>query len=130
VDPDGCRGLMSKGPAATRGWPAAIGAPPEIKGEAAVCFAVPCPGIAPSETLRAEISDLVASQMGKALKPECVLFAADLPMTRSAKIMRRVIRAAQLGKDPGDLSSLDNPSGVRAIAEARERIRSSLLALD
>jgi acetyl-CoA synthetase len=98
---------------------AAIGVPHEIKGEAVVCFAVLRPGIAPSETLRAEISDLVAHQMGKALKPERVLFAADLPKTRSAKIMRRVIRATHLGKDPGDLSSLDNPGGVKAIAEAR-----------
>jgi acetyl-CoA synthetase len=98
---------------------AAIGVPHEIKGEAVVCFAVLRPGIAPSETLRAEISDLVAHQMGKALKPERVLFAADLPKTRSAKIMRRVIRATHLGTDPGDLSSLDNPGGVKAIAEAR-----------
>ena len=56
--------------------------------------------------------------MGKALKPERVLFAAELPKTRSAKIMRRVIRATHLGKDPGDLSSLDNPGGIKAIAEA------------
>jgi acetyl-CoA synthetase len=84
-----------------------------------VCFAMLRPGIGPSETLRAEISDLVAHQMGKALKPERVVFAADLSKTRSAKITRRVIRATHLGKDPGNLSSLDNPGGVRAIAEAR-----------
>ena len=48
--------------------------------------------------------------MGKALRPERVLFARELPKTRSAKIMRRVIRATHLGKDPGDLSSLDNPA--------------------
>ena len=47
--------------------------------------------------------------MGKALKPERVLFVPELPKTRSAKIMRRVIRATYLGKDPGDLSSLENP---------------------
>ena len=98
---------------------AAIGVPHEIKGEAVVCFAVLRPGIEAGEPLRAEISDLVARQMGKALKPERVLFAAELPKTRSAKIMRRVIRATHLGKDPGDLSSLDNPGGIRAIADAR-----------
>ena len=98
---------------------AAIGVPHEIKGEAVVCFAVLRPGVAPTEKLRTEISDLVAHQMGKALKPERVLFAAELPKTRSAKIMRRVIRATHLGKDPGDLSSLDNPGGVTAISEAR-----------
>jgi acetyl-CoA synthetase len=98
---------------------AAIGVPHDIKGEAVVCFAVLRPEVAWSEPLRAEISDLVARQMGKALKPERVLFAAELPKTRSAKIMRRVIRATHLGKDPGDLSSLDNPGGIKAIADAR-----------
>jgi len=47
-----------------------------------------------------------------------VLFARDLPKTRSAKIMRRVIRATYLKREPGDLSSLENPDAVKAIAEA------------
>jgi acetyl-CoA synthetase len=98
---------------------AAVGVPHEVKGEAVVCFAVLRPGIEWSEKLRAELSDLIARQMGKALKPERVLFAAELPKTRSAKIMRRVIRSTHLGKDPGDLSSLDNPGGIKAIAEAK-----------
>ena len=68
--------------------------------------------------MRTELSDLVARQMGKALKPERVLFTKDLPKTRSAKIMRRVIRATYLGKEPGDLSSLENPAAVKAIGEA------------
>jgi len=98
---------------------AAVGVPHEVKGEAVVCFAVLRPGTEWSEKLRAELSDLIVRQMGKALKPERVLFAAELPKTRSAKIMRRVIRATHLGKDAGDLSSLDNPGGIKAIAEAR-----------
>jgi acetyl-CoA synthetase len=65
-----------------------------------------------------ELSERVAQAMGKALKPEKVLFTRDLPKTRSAKIMRRVIRATYLGKEPGDLSSLENPAAVRAVAEA------------
>ena len=48
-----------------------------------------------------------------------MLFARELPKTRSAKIMRRVIRATYLGKDPGDLSSLENPAAVTAIGQAR-----------
>ena len=97
---------------------AAIGVPHAVKGEAIVCFAVLRPGRAPSEALRAELAALVADRMGKALKPERVLFARDLPKTRSAKIMRRVIRATYLGKEAGDLSSLENPQAVRAISEA------------
>jgi acetyl-CoA synthetase len=56
--------------------------------------------------------------MGKPLKPERVLFARELLKTRSAKIMRRVIRATYLGKEPGDLSSIENPAAVQAIRDA------------
>jgi acetyl-CoA synthetase len=77
------------------------------------------PGYPPSEALRAELTDRVAHQMGKALKPERVLFARELPRTRSAKIMRRLIRSTYLGREPGDVSSLENPDAVRAVAEAR-----------
>jgi acetyl-CoA synthetase len=56
--------------------------------------------------------------MGRAIRPDQVLFVRELPRTRSAKIMRRVIRATYLGKEPGDLSSLENPGGVQAITEA------------
>jgi acetyl-CoA synthetase len=96
----------------------AIGVPHEVKGEAIVCFVVLRPGEAPSERLRDELCARVAGELGKALRPERVLFARDLPKTRSGKIMRRVIRAAHLGKEPGDLSSLENPSAVTAVAEA------------
>jgi acetyl-CoA synthetase len=95
-----------------------VGVPHAVKGEAIVCFVVLRPDQAPSEPLRAELAERVARQMGKALKPERVLFTRDLPKTRSAKIMRRVIRATYLGKEPGDLSSLENPAAVRAITEA------------
>ncbi len=95
-----------------------IGIPHEIKGEAVVCFVVLRPNRAPSEPLRAELANRVAQELGKALKPEKVLFTRDLPKTRSAKIMRRVIRATYLGKPAGDVSSLENPDAVRAIDEA------------
>jgi acetyl-CoA synthetase len=97
---------------------AAIGVPHQVKGEAIVCFVVLRPGEAPSDALRASLAERVAKEMGKALRPERVLFARDLPKTRSGKIMRRVIRASYLGNSPGDLSSLENPAAVAAIAEA------------
>jgi len=98
---------------------AVIGVPHEIKGEAIICFAVLKPDQEPSESLRTELYQRVADQMGKALKPERVLFAREVPKTRSAKIMRRVIRATYLGQPPGDLSSLENPSSIQAISEAK-----------
>ncbi len=97
---------------------AAIGVPHEVKGETVVCFAVLKPGTAPTEALRAGLVDLVAGQLGKALRPERLLFVHDLPKTRNAKIMRRVIRARYLGQDPGDVSSLENPQAVEEIARA------------
>ncbi|PYM20929.1 MAG: AMP-dependent synthetase [Candidatus Rokuibacteriota bacterium] len=96
-----------------------IGVPHEVKGEAVVCFVVLRPGETMSEPLRGELGERVARSMGKALKPERILFVRDLPKTRSAKIMRRVIRATYLGREPGDLSSLENPDAVRAVAEAK-----------
>jgi acetyl-CoA synthetase len=84
-----------------------------------VCFVVLRPEHQASEALRRELAERVAGSMGKALKPERILFTRDLPKTRSAKIMRRVIRATYLGKEPGDLSSLENPAAVKAVAEAR-----------
>ena len=97
---------------------AAIGVPHEVKGETVVCFAVLRPGHAATDQLRADLIERVTHAMGKAIKPERVLFSRELPKTRSAKIMRRVIRATYLGRDPGDLSSLENPGGVTAIKEA------------
>jgi acetyl-CoA synthetase len=90
-----------------------------VKGEAVVCFVVLKPGPSPTDALRAELIERVSQHMGKALRPERVHFARELPKTRSAKIMRRVIRATYLGKDPGDLSSLENPAAVTAIREAQ-----------
>ena len=97
---------------------AAIGVPDELKGQALVCFCVLRPGLAGSEALAGELKALVARRLGKPLRPETVRFVTDLPKTRNAKVMRRVIRAAYLGEPPGDLSSLENPQAVTEIARA------------
>lgn len=94
---------------------AAIGVPDEIKGSDLVCFCVPAGGQKPSDLLEKELKSLVAGQLGKPLKPARIVFVADIPKTRNAKIMRRVIRKAYLGEDPGDISSLVNPAAVAAI---------------
>ena len=61
----------------------------------------------------------VVDEMGKPLQPREVLFVDALPKTRNAKVMRRVIRAAYLGDDLGDTSSLEDPRTVDAIRAAR-----------
>jgi acetyl-CoA synthetase len=98
---------------------AAIGVPDPIKGEALVCFCVLKPENETSENLREELRATVADQLGKPLKPEELKFLDDLPKTRNAKIMRRIIRAAYLNQDPGDLSALENPQSVEAVRNAR-----------
>jgi acetyl-CoA synthetase len=65
--------------------------------------------------LEAELKALVAKDMGKPLAPSRIHFVSALPKTRNAKVMRRVIRSAYLGEDPGDLSALENPGAVDEI---------------
>ena len=98
---------------------AAIGVPHEVKGEAIVLFAVLKPGYTPDSGLAEEVAEKVASVLGKPLRPERVVFVPDLPKTRNAKIMRRVVRRAYLGEELGDLSSLENPEAVEAIKWVR-----------
>ncbi len=95
---------------------AAIGIPHPVKGECVVVFCVPKPGQEPSDALAEEVRRAVGKQLGAALRPERVHWVRDLPKTRNAKIMRRVIRAAYLGLPPGDTTALENPAAVAEIA--------------
>jgi acetyl-CoA synthetase len=98
---------------------AAIGVPHEIKGEAIVVFIVPRPLHHPTDELARSVQDKIAEILGKPLRPEAVRFVTQLPKTRNAKILRRVIRGAYLGKDDlGDLSALENPTAVDEIRAA------------
>ena len=94
---------------------AAVGVPDRIKGEAVWCFVVTKPGYVLDSTLAAELARSVVDRLGKAFKPSRIVFVNELPRTRSAKIVRRAIRAAVLGEDPGDLSSLENPGALDAL---------------
>jgi acetyl-CoA synthetase len=98
---------------------AAIGVPDELKGEALVCFVILRPKRQAGDKLATELSDLVAVALGKPLRPKAVHFVSDLPRTRNAKILRRVVKSVYIGKDPGDLSSLENPSALAAIGATR-----------
>lgn len=97
---------------------AAIGVPDELKGESVVCFCVLSAGARPGDALRETLKKLVADELGKPLTPKDIKFVKDLPKTRNAKVMRRIIRAAYLGLDPGDTSSLENPQAVDEIRQA------------
>ncbi|HYZ46645.1 MAG TPA: AMP-binding protein, partial [Actinomycetota bacterium] len=97
---------------------AAVGVPDEIKGTAVWCFCIPAPGFDPDERLAVDVKASIARQLGKAFSPAQVRFVDELPKTRSAKILRRAIRAKLLHEDAGDLSSLENPSALDAIDRA------------
>ncbi|MFQ5576298.1 MAG: AMP-binding protein, partial [Anaerolineae bacterium] len=116
VGPAEVESVLVSHPAVTEA--AAIGAPDPVKGEAVVAFCVLQPPAAPSEALRAELKQLVGQQMGKPLAPKAIEFVPAVPQTRNAKVMRRVIKAAYLGNDPGDLSALVNPEAVEEIKQA------------
>ncbi len=94
---------------------AAVGVPHDVKGEVAWVFCVLAPGADASEE---DVAALVAADLGKAFAPDRVVFVPALPKTRSAKIVRRAVRATALGRDPGDLSSVENPEALDAIASA------------
>jgi acetyl-CoA synthetase len=87
----------------------AIGVPHEVKGEVAWLYCVPVSDAKPGDELRDRVRKEVVQALGKAFAPAEIRFVAALPKTRSAKIVRRAVRAAALGEDPGDLSSLEDP---------------------
>ncbi|PEC19045.1 AMP-binding protein [Bacillus cereus] len=91
---------------------AAIGVPDDVKGEVCHCFVVLRDGVIFTAELKKELMSLVNSHIGKALCPKDIHVVEDLPKTRNSKVMRRVIKAAYLGKELGDLSSLVNPEVV------------------
>jgi acetyl-CoA synthetase len=108
---------------------AAIEVPHEVKGGALVCFVVLQQGVTPGEELRAELARRIVDGLGKAMKPEAIKFARELPKTRNAKIMRRLIRAVYLTSHAdgapasataalGDVSALDNARALDAVREA------------
>jgi acetyl-CoA synthetase len=100
---------------------AAVGVPDAVKGEAVWGFWVPRSedgteiAADTAERIGAELAALVGRELGKPFTPSRVWRVTALPKTRSAKIMRRAIRAAALGIDPGDLSGAENPDALGEI---------------
>ena len=93
----------------------AVGIPHDVKGEVVWCFCVLRTGNEPGEELRARLRERCAEELGKAFAPAEVRFTTALPKTRSAKILRRAVRATVLGEDPGDLSTLEDPAAIDAV---------------
>jgi acetyl-CoA synthetase len=94
---------------------AAVGVPDPKKGEAVWAFWVPRADADGDTDISAELIASVAAELGKPFAPSVVHRVSRLPKTRSAKILRRAVRAAALGTDPGDLSGAENPEAVDEI---------------
>jgi acetyl-CoA synthetase len=99
---------------------AVIGRSHEIKGQAIVAFVSLSAGVKPTRELRDELRHYVAGRIGAIARPDEVLISADLPKTRSGKIMRRLLRDIANGTALGDTTTLADPSVVEALRERYE----------
>ena len=91
---------------------AVVGKTHELKGQALACFVTLRDGRAPSPELREELREFVAKKIGALARPDDILFSADLPKTRSGKIMRRLLRDIAEGRALGDTTTLADPNVV------------------
>jgi acetyl-CoA synthetase len=99
---------------------AVVGRPHEIKGQALAAFVTVKEGVALSESLADDLKKHVAHKIGAIARPDDIIFAADLPKTRSGKIMRRLLRDIAEGKALGDTTTLADPTVVAKLKDQYE----------
>jgi acetyl-CoA synthetase len=98
---------------------AVVGATDETTGQAVVAFVIlRGDAVDSGDEIVQDLRNHVGKEIGPIAKPKTILVVPELPKTRSGKIMRRVVRAAYLGLDPGDLSALDDPTTIESIRSA------------
>jgi acetyl-CoA synthetase len=96
---------------------AVVGRPHEIKGQAVAAFVTLKDGVIGGESMVAELREHVGKKIGSIAKPDDIIFTADLPKTRSGKIMRRLLRDIAEGKALGDTTTLADPAVVARLKE-------------
>ncbi|HEX9563003.1 MAG TPA: acetate--CoA ligase [Gemmatimonadaceae bacterium] len=99
---------------------AVVGKAHELKGQAIAAFVTLRLGRQPSPALRDELREFVAQKIGALARPDDILFSADLPKTRSGKIMRRLLRDIAEGRALGDTTTLADPAVVSSLKEQYE----------
>jgi len=100
---------------------AVIGRTHELKGQGIAGFVTLKEGIAPSETLKDELKQHVVKKIGPIARPDDIFFAAELPKTRSAKIMRRLLRDVAEGRVLGDTTTLADPAVISQLKRQYEQ---------
>ena len=103
---------------------AVVGRAHELKGQALAAFVTLKEGHAPSESLRDELKGHVVKKIGALARPDDILFTADLPKTRSGKIMRRLLKDIAEGRALGDTTTLADPSVVERLKNQYEAAES------
>jgi acetyl-CoA synthetase len=99
---------------------AVVGKTHELKGQALAAFVTLREGYPHNHELSEELRDFVAQKIGAIARPDDILFTADLPKTRSGKIMRRLLRDIAEGRALGDTTTLADPNVVNALKEQYE----------
>jgi acetyl-CoA synthetase len=99
---------------------AVIGISHEIKGQAVAAFVTPRGGAQAGDTLANELREHVAQKIGAIARPDKIYFTAELPKTRSAKIMRRLLRDVAEGRVLGDTTTLTDPTILAEIKQQYE----------
>jgi acetyl-CoA synthetase len=87
-----------------------IGIPDPLAGEVIKAFVELRPGYAPTQELQLELIGFARKRLGPAVAPRQIAFTTDLPKTRSGKILRRLLKARELGLPEGDLSTIEGPA--------------------
>jgi acetyl-CoA synthetase len=103
---------------------AVVGRAHELKGQALAAFVTLKEGTAASDELREELKGHVAKKIGALAKPDDILFTADLPKTRSGKIMRRLLKDIAEGRALGDTTTLADPTVVERLKNQYEAAES------
>jgi acetyl-CoA synthetase len=102
------------------------GRPDELRGEVISAFVALKQGIEPSDQLRGELVETVRRELGPVAVIGDVHFVGMLPKTRSGKIMRRVLKAVVLDRDPGDITTIEDEGSVEEARQAWERMRADV----
>ena len=97
---------------------AVVGVVDELKGQMPLAFAVAKTNVENKQRLEKEVMETVDKQLGAIARPKAVHFVTLLPKTRSGKTLRRSIQALAEGRDPGDLTTIEDPSALEQIKQA------------